>query len=232
MAPAVIAQDTFSSIEQATDPYERLFEALTPQAGLDQALDNMMSEMRSAYEKQPDMMQIEVACPGSIDVMVKTIVPFMGEYNAIEMNLRREATLRILREELSDEHARAAHEFYSSELGQKLVMAALNNFTAEETFEEALADPDSETVIDEQSFRRDQINAAFAAARTLSPQEMKTVNGELAGTDWFAALKAAQVKISAANLKIANSDFAPEVDKRVDLALDEAIEGHFETCDY
>ena len=214
------------------DPHVALVDAMMSPEGLAVASTNSIAEIRKAYEADADLVEMDAECPGTIDLLMSTATPFFYEYDRIEAELRREAMVEILREEMSDEHARAASDFYSSEIGQKLTMAVMNNYSIESTLNAAMQSDEDEFEVDPEDVASDNRRSAVAAALTLSPEEKASIEAQLRGRDWFAALLKARPKMFARGMEIANSDFAPHLDRQIDAAVDTALTAHLDDCGY
>lgn len=214
------------------DVYAKLVDTWMPEAGLQKVNANLIDDVRAAYHADEEVHDLDAQCPGLIDATIETMIPFLSEYDAIELRLRRAAAIQILSEELSISDARAATEFYASELGQKLVLSVMSNYSLENTLTVALDSDDDEVPIEGAALESDKQNAVRAGINALSPDQRAEIERQLEEATWGPAIARLRPKISAAGLAISNSDFAPEVDKRMDQALDETIEAHLEKCDF
>ncbi|MBX7527661.1 hypothetical protein [Qipengyuania vesicularis] len=214
------------------DPHVALVDAMMSPEGLAVASTNSIAEIRKVYEADADLIEMEAECPGTIDLLMATTTPFFYEYDRIEAELRREAMVEILRVEMSEEHARAASEFYSSEIGQKLTMAVMDNYSIETTLNAAMQSEEDEFEVDPKDVASDNLRSAAAAALTLSPEEKASIESQLRGREWFAALLKARPKMFARGMEIANSDFAPHLDREIETAVDTALTAHLDDCGY
>lgn len=224
------AQEENGAEQQASDPYSELLDAFMPAPGLAAAGTATNLEIREAFEQDPDIADLETECPGTVDTMMTAAGPIFQEYDRIETELRRQAALRILRADLSRAHAQSAADFYASELGQKLVMSALSNYSLKGTLDSVMKSEEIDVSIDAEALAADNQKTALRAAQSLNAEELAEINAQLAGQEWFKALLAARPKIFQAGLEISNSDFAPHLDQRLDHEVEEAMLAHLDDC--
>lgn len=235
-SPLLAQEETASSTGVQSDPHAAMVDAMMPAEGLAIAHANGLRELRSVYENTAEIAFLDNQCPGTINLMIDTIAPIIDEYNEVEVTLRRQAMTDILRRELSAEHARAGAEFYSSELGRRLVLATMSNRTLEKTLSNAMAeaveDPDSEAEISAEDLEADNARSARAGVSSMNPEDVAEIGRTLLGEPWFAELRRVQPMMSAAGVQIMNSDFAPELDAKADRVIDAALGPHLEKCGF
>ncbi|MBX7458186.1 hypothetical protein K3152_08000 [Qipengyuania sp. 1NDH17] len=226
------AQDVVPAVVSEQDSYEALVESMIPPGGLEAAQANTLREIRAAYQQDPDFADLEQSCPGTIGVVMDTMTPILKEYDIIELRLRREAMLEILKVELSPDQARLAADFYSSPLGRKLMGAVAANHSLSNTLQSVMASEDETPLIDSETVSKDNREAAIKAVSELSPEEIQTIRSQIGEEEWYFALMATRPKMLEAAMAIANSDFAPHLDKRLDEEVEAAMTSHLETCGY
>lgn len=226
------AQEVVSAADSEQDPHDALVESMIPPGGYEAAQANTLREIYSVYEQDPDFADLEQSCPGTIKAVMDTMTPILEEYDIIELKLRKESITRILRNELSPEQARSAAEFYGSPMGQKLMGAMMNNYSLSNTLQSVMASENETPLIDGETMAKDNRETALKAVGELSQAELEALSAQIGTEDWFVALAAAKPKMFEAGVAIANSDFAPHLDKRLDEEVEAAMTSHLETCGY
>ena len=216
--------------EAPTDPYLALVEAMTEPQALAKASANASSELEEAFRSQPDTAKLEEACPGMIDALMAGTADTLKEHGSLETRLRSEAIVTFLRANLSREHAAEAAAFYASPDGQRLVMAAMSNTTVKTTLETAMNTLDDE--IRYEDAMADNQTTVMNAVKDLSAEELARISGKLVGQEWFTALGKLRSRMHEAAFAVVNSDFAPELDEKLERAIDEVLSRHLEACGY
>ena len=214
-----------------SDPYAALVEALSPPDNLAVAQKNSLEEIRAAMSKEPDIAEIERECAGFVDFLMTETTPIFKEYDRIELELRKAELVRFYREEMSLEDARAAQHFYSSDLGRKLVASLMANQSMESTLDAAFADPESEELIREEEVLSDNRRSAQKALAALSPSDLAQIKAVMAEEKWASEMHRLRPLTFKAMLEIANSDFAPHLDARLDEVMSTVADTHLETCE-
>ena len=217
---------------QLADAIAQLFDAFTPPEGLKAAQLGMVESLRTAWQNDPGMSALENECVGLIDVMVKATTPLLDEYFVTELELRKKLFLEMYSKHFTRTQAMEAAAFYNTDVGQKLVNGVLGNFRLDNTLQAILEDPDLDAEIDADDMKRDQLAAGQLAAASLTAQEQAEIVRVFARADWRRALSAAAAEFQPASVELANSDFAPEIDARMDIVIEEAMTTHLQACGY
>lgn len=227
----VLAQSSDSGEASSKDPHVAMVEALTNAEGFAATQANALRDVRQAYQKDPNIADIEGQCPGTVDVLVETTRPILYDYSILEAELRRDALVAVLREEISAEHAQAAADFYGSDVGQRMVVAIMSNRTMEKMMESAMENID-EGIIDADSVAADNRKSVEDGIRSMTQEDRADLNTMAAGQPWLAELARVRPKLFEAGMKVTNSDFAPHLDARLDRDIEAALATHLEACGY
>ena len=126
-----------------------------PAYGWVESLDREGDILRAVPEQvDPEFAEIEKECAGTIDAITTAARPILWEGHQRDyLRHRRELNALFVRE-LSPEEAHEAAEFYTSELGQRMILSAVENADVSQSVAAALADEDAP--INERTFQADK----------------------------------------------------------------------------
>lgn len=216
------------------DPYAALYDVMVAPQNGSQVNARILAQARDALETDPNVRELELDCPGTTDVMFAVFTKYAPMYDEAEQAQKRIAITKLFRDNFTTEQAVAAAEFYGSPVGRKLLLAAVNNYTLSNTLTTVVKDVQAggEGAVSEKSYASDLKQSAMAGAATLSADDLAEIGRQVQGKEWFAAITKIRPQIYQMVVQIANSDFAPDVDKLVDRDLDAALDKHLMQCDY
>lgn len=230
-----LAQATEARATQ-TSSHERLIDAIASEEVRAITFEVAMREIEAFYRRDPDMAELEADCPGTISEIVAGSRGLMKEYHELESRVLKERQLSALRAALSDEYAAGAADFYSSELGQKLLISVANNYSIGESLNSATSATTTpgkntgEIQIDREAFDRDQQKTVEDAVKGLTQAEVIQIGMQVMGKEWFPAFQKLSPTLAQINFDVSNSNLDPSIDKRLDETLNRILDDAFERC--
>ena len=224
-APAsLLAQDPAQA-----DPQEALATALTDDEFVAANFRQTMSVgFEGALRADPDMLEIENECPGLIGAMRAAVEPIMWPEHQRSYAEYRADLQTLFDAELSDEHARAAAQFFVSPLGQRFITTLTGQLTADAMLGELTGG--ETTQVSSEALAADNLESASRGLMALEPADRLEVTTILTTEPWSTEFQRLQPQIAALQLAMANGDFSAEEGAAMDAAMDLVIEEKFAAC--
>ncbi|QPC99200.1 hypothetical protein [Qipengyuania soli] len=209
--------------------YTDLVEALAAKDRLmsgfaDSAIAVMVGEAR----RDPEMVEMEEECAGTLDLMGQTARPHLVASHERGVTQYRAQLLELFSSRLSPEEARGAAEFYASDDGRFLISLAEQNESVENVLSDVRGNEDG------------SVSAAALAADKAVMEEKIRKGGDrtrlakigwfLMTADWFRNFQTLKSEMHQLELALVNDDFTAEEGAAFDAALEEAFTAHFEAC--
>lgn len=190
----------------------------------DEAVAMMLEEAR----RDPEMVEMEEECSGTLDIMGLTARPHLEASHARAVAEYRTQLLDLFASTLTPGEARAAADFYTSEDGLFLIALADQNESVENVLSDIRGNEDGSASA-----------AAFAADKKAMEDKIREsgdrtrlakIGWSLMTADWFANFQKLKPRMHELELALVNDDFSPEEGADFDAALDKAFTTHFEAC--
>ena len=223
------AQGDAAPLAEAT-AHQKLMQALSPEARRPTLFAAVMRDIEAGYRAEPAFVEIEAACPGTVDSIMTEFRDPMYRYFLLEEQALNSRLLPVLREHLSDEQALEAAAFYSGELGQKLMFSVADNFTLRETVdsvanvEVAPGKNTSELAIDRDAMDRDSKRTAQGAVAALTASEQEQIAAQILGKKWFAIMRRISPEMARIRFEVANMTHDPDFEDQIIGIVEETLE--------
>jgi hypothetical protein len=214
---------------QDSSAYDALVAVLASNESFDIASRRLLEvDLPAAFRSDPNIQEIEAECPGAVEALLVATTPMFKELDQEGRRDYRAALRNLLPTRMSEADARAAAEFFGSDLGQKFVRSISEQSTLSNSLSSAMSN--DEGSIDRDAFERDQLNAARGGLEALSDFEKLSVNRALQ-TSWGEAINDLSPEIMTLKYSIMNAEMTPDQNAALDAVIGETIDAHFDACE-
>ncbi len=220
-APA-LAQD-------AVDQHLQLATVITDEALNEASFEVVMKVgFEGVLRSEAGMIAMEGECPGMIDAITAGARPIIWEMFQQDNLEYRAALHKLLARKLTSEQARGAADFFGSPLGQRFIYTLNNGVSADNMVSDVVTNEDLS--ISREALQKDLTASAVRGIFALSAEDRAQVLRVFASEDWARAFAAIQTSVIDLQHKLSNEPDTPEVNARIDLAVEQATIAHFEKC--
>lgn len=224
---ALLAQD--SSDE---DPHAALALAFTSkEIALLRFEQDMKISFSSGFKQIPELVEVDKDCPGYFLGLTKAMRPVMFEGHMEDNTWYQNQLEKLFRSRLSKQDAAGAAQFYSSDDGQNLLAQAIASMAGENTVAEIVENIDEERPLSAQAYAADQEATTERLLRSMSQEELVALGTRLQGEKWFPKFLALTSEIQALGLEMFNRDYSPEIEAKIDTAIEGFTDAHLGACE-
>lgn len=135
----------------------------------------MLGSIDKMFREHPDMQALEKDYPGAIRMMLDAMGPVIREETIRTLPDLWDRLGALYAANLTEQQLRDARAFYSGPLGVRLRAAVAGNLDMKAVFQEAMANPDTDTPVSEKSLGASMGATALGTARSLSPEDQKAL---------------------------------------------------------
>ncbi len=229
LAVAVCLSHPAALWAQDADPLRDLVDALAARARL---LDNYgpsaVSTMLDEARRDPEMVEMEGECPGTLDIMGQAAMPTLVKSQERAVDQYRTALLDLFAGKLSPEIARSAADFYRSADGRFIIDIAEQNQSDTHSLEDVRRNEDMS--ISREAMEADKLAMREALRASEHMERIETIGQHLAGSQWFAPFATLRPDMHTLELALQNDDFTQAEEAEFDRALESALSAHLDKC--
>lgn len=211
------------------DGYERFVAALSPDGLHEKSYATTVNQLREYYLDDTNFVLLEKQCPGMIDTLLQDTDGMLREYHWAEAEAIRKLILETAHEHLTEEQAASAADVYLSPIGQKMIMAAGDNVSVRNTFDEAAYGDGEE--IERGAYDRDQMATVSKTLRALTQEEIVEFGGMVAAADWYPAFLEMNPVLQQGRYEILNAELIPGYQDRLNAAMEKSMTDHLASCE-
>ena len=229
IASALACLLVFPANARAGSPYRELVDAF---AGRDRLMDGfdriVVSTLVSEAMRDPDLVEMDSECPGTIDLMAKVSAPVLREAHERAVDEYRRDLEMLFARGLTKEQAQEASEFYRSEDGQFMIGVAETYEVAEASLAEVRETEDG--TISRDAFDQDKAATRDALRTSGHRQRLASIGFDLYTSDWFRTFDGLREEILTLELALSNSNLTNEEDAQLESLVEDQLTDHFERC--
>lgn len=182
----------------------------------------------AVFKQDEEIVELEQECPGFIDGMAAELRPLMLESHEEDYAWYRGELGKLFRGSLSDGEAQSAATFFASDIGQKFLMTAVSQGSAEHTISDIMENDDMS--VSKSALERDKAATARRTIEALDPEVLTAFVTQMSQAEWYPALMKMQPRLNALNLEMANRETSAEFDAELEARAEGFTEKHFDAC--
>jgi len=178
--------------------------------------------------REPEIAQIEVDCPGYVEGLIVAIRPILSESHNYDFGWYRTELEALFRAELSDAHASGMADLLGSDLGQRVLLAAVENYEVENSVEDAVTSADNS--VSAAALAADREATAQRLVTSLAREDVLAFGMQVMQAPWRPEFERIQPRIHDLQLQLANRDFTPEHGAQFDKIVSRYAEDAITAC--
>lgn len=218
-----------SPLHAQGDDHQRLVDAIASEQRLVEGFEQgAREESLALYANDPEMVEMEEVCPGISAQMVDAMLPILLQSHKRAVGEYRGALLALFRERLPVDVASPAGDFFSSDLGQKLIGLVDEHAVVDTLREDALTSEDAS--VSQDAHDADKAKTRAAVNANLEPVLMREIGMALSNAEWFPTFHALKPEMDALEFALVDDDFTPEEDAALDGAIEAVMDAQPGDC--
>jgi hypothetical protein len=214
---------------QDSSAYEDLVAEMASNESFDIATHRLLEvDLPAAFRSDPNIAAVEAECPGAVDGLMMAATPMFNQLDQEGRKEYRNALYDLLVARMSAEDARAAAEFFGSDLGRRFVRSVSEQSSLSNSLTSAIAN--DEGSIDRDAFELDQRSSAQSGIEALSDTD-KIALGRALQSSWGRVMSELSPEIVNLRYRITNADLTPEQNAALEGLMAKSLEAHFDACE-
>ncbi|QZD90351.1 DUF2059 domain-containing protein [Qipengyuania aurantiaca] len=205
-----------------TSSYDALLDSMLDGLDREQLIDNQLRVAKSFWEADANVVAMEAQHPGLMDAMVRAMRPILIRVDAELQNEYRDDFVAAIAATVTAEEASTIAQFYSSDLGVKMLSGISATYDGKESIAKTLESgaPTNET------FDRDTAVTTNHVVQTLSAEEQQELVAQFTSKPALQKLPAIQQAMRPIRIQMERAGMAPERQRVIQEAVRKAAMDH------
>lgn len=224
VAPSATSIAQSATTQVAADPYTAIYDAISTQQNEAAFIEAVIGEMtRQLIAASPEIATAEAAEPGFARGLANATLPALSQYSSRVKGQFKPRFVALFRERLTVAEAKDIAEFYSSEIGRKLMSNVVGNMTMSATMSEAVKEADEDGTVSRQAVESDISSATNTALSRLTPTDLEALGRLALEKPALRKLNDLREPIMALRTEMENAPMTAEENQAMDTSLAAAI---------